>query len=168
MVVDDNPLVLLPGDLDFVGLNNLIEDGQDCRAAMVIFPHHGGKPGNDDIINFTEELCRRVTPEVVIFSIGRGRHKTPRPELVDTIRKTAPHARILCTQLSEHCAANIPNGEQRYLNQEYAKGKERKFCCAGTVVIGLDAKEKLILPDQDNHREFIEANIVSALCLRVF
>lgn len=166
LVVNGNPIVLLPGDLDFVGLNNLIEDSQDCRAAMVIFPHHGGKPGDGDIVNFTEELCRRVAPEVVIFSIGRGKHKTPRPELVDAVCKTAPRARIMCTQLSEHCAANIPDGEQEYLNQEYARGKDRKLCCAGTIVVGLDAMENLILPAQDNHKDFIKAHIPTALCLR--
>ena len=35
------PLVLLPGDLDETGLDNLIESGRDLRAAIAIFPHHG-------------------------------------------------------------------------------------------------------------------------------
>ena len=38
-------LALLPGDLDGVGLADLMENGTDIRASVLVYPHHGGRPG---------------------------------------------------------------------------------------------------------------------------
>lgn len=162
--IDGKPLALLPGDLDSAGLRNLIEDGQDCTAPIVIFPHHGGRAGDGNIVKFTEEFCSKTNPELIIFSIGRGKHKTPRPELVETILKKVSTARIICTQLSDNCAAELPSIEQNYLADKFAKGKDKKHCCAGTITINLNQAEKLISPSLHEHRDFIINAIPNALC----
>ena len=42
------PSTLLPGDLDAVGLENLLDSGIDAQAKVLVFPHHGGHSGAVD------------------------------------------------------------------------------------------------------------------------
>jgi len=61
------PVVLLPGDIDQVGLSNLLEDKTDIQAWLTVYPHHGGKAGNRNVKAFTKSFCEAVKPEIVIF-----------------------------------------------------------------------------------------------------
>lgn len=159
------PLVLLPSDIDNTGLENLADSQTDAKAPIVVFPHHGAKPGTGDVIMFTERFCQVATPEIVVFSIGRGQYSTPQPELVAALRKTNPSMRILCTQLSEHCAANLTGNDLAHLTEKYAKGKEKGTCCAGTIVVELGKDEIEIRPDENSHRAFVEKAAPTPLCL---
>jgi beta-lactamase superfamily II metal-dependent hydrolase len=164
LVHDGIPLALLPGDMDGVGLDNIVESGHDCRAYILIFPHHGGRPGAADITAFTERICRLVEPRCVIFSIGRNQHGTPRPEVVSTIKTHLPDARIACTQLSLHCAAELPSiTDHTHMTNRFSKGREKNQCCAGTFVVDFEDIENL-LPHREAHQEFIRINAPSALC----
>ncbi len=163
--LDGNPIALLPSDIDNVGLDNLIESGVDASAPINLFPHHGGRPGVDDPAEFTRRFCLTVNPDIVIFSIGRGQHSTPREEIVNAIREEIPDVRILCTQLSEHCASEIPNEEPSHLTDCFSRGQEHNACCAGTIVIHLD-DSLTISPAYDTHIAYIVKNIPQALCLK--
>lgn len=100
---DGQALVLLAGDIDDVGFEALLHDHSAPRAPVLVYPHHGGRSGATSEIDFASKLCRAIVPSSVIFSIGRGKHDTPRPEIVETVRRELPGVRIACTQLSEHC-----------------------------------------------------------------
>jgi len=65
----DNPFALLPGDIDRVGLDNILEEEINMQARLTVFPHHGGKPGNSNTKEFTRMFCEKVKPSIVIFSI---------------------------------------------------------------------------------------------------
>lgn len=106
LVVDGVPSVLFTGDLDQVGLDNLLAEKVGVAARVLVFPHHGGKPGAKNVEQFTKEVVEAVCPNTVIFSIGRGLHSTPRPEVIGALRKAMPNVAIACTQLSENCAAS--------------------------------------------------------------
>ena len=119
-------LALLPADLDGVGLRDLLRHDADIRASILVFPHHGaGAGGSTDSVSYARTLLNAVNPELVVFSIGRGLYSTPNPEILRAVREVAPDARIVCTQLSEHCAKELPDEPATHLSQAFARGRER-------------------------------------------
>ena len=160
--VDGSPKILLPGDVDQVGLDRLLEYDHDLSAEVLVFPHHGGLPGDADPVAFAERLITAVHPEVVVFSIGRGRNNTPRPEIVSAVKNSAPNVRIACTQLSERCADVRPQ-QLVILHDVIAQGRLRSACCAGTMAFSLEGALSY-LPDRAAHDGFIAQNARNALC----
>ena len=156
-------LALLPGDLDGVGLRDLMDNCEDLRAPILIYPHHGGLPGAMNPIEFANTLLAAVHPELVVFSIGRGHHATPNPDTVRFLREALPNARIVCTQLSEHCSRRLPSQSPTHLSQSFALGRAGGACCGGTVVIPLDDIASIV-PQMGPHAEFIQAQAETALC----
>ena len=164
---DGSPLTLLPGDIDETGLLNLLEGSADPSAPIVVFPHHGGSTGKGtDSVTFTKKFFKAVNPNVVIFSNGRGEHTTPREEVTQTIREVLPKIRIMCTQLSENCAAELRIKEFSYLTGKFARGKEKGKCCAGTITVDLSKDKISIHPDEKGHKAFITKAAPTALCIR--
>lgn len=162
---DKRRLVLLPGDIDMVGLNDLIRSEVNLISPVIIFPHHGGKAGSTDMSKFTGTLCKLVSPEIVVFSIGRGKHGTPRPEIVAAIKNSVKDVRIACTQLSEHCAKFFPSTAPPYLNNVFSQGHESRKCCAGTILVDLNDVDN-VLPNFSDHQKFITEAAPTALCGR--
>jgi len=165
LVVDNIPMALLPGDVDADGLSNLLRDHSSLPARVLLFPHHGGRPGRTDPAQFTHDLCSLVHPEVVIFSIGRGRCNTPNPDVVDAVLAHCPKAHIACTQLSVACAANQPSSQPAHLISEVASGKRTRSCCIGTVVLALRQPTETF-PVLREHSEFVDHFAPTALCRR--
>lgn len=157
------PLVLFCGDLDEVGLRDLVRVGASLRAAVLVYPHHGGRSGSNTSTAFAEQLIRLVEPSTVVFSIGRGVHATPQPEVVDAVCRLAGTAHIVCTQLSERCSSAVPASEPGHLAPVYAQGKERRACCGGTLIFSL-ASSASMLPARPAHQAFVTAAAPSALC----
>ncbi len=162
---DGAPLVLLPGDLDDTGLDNLIESGRDLRAEIAIFPHHGGGSAGGDLSKFATTFCSVAAAKILIFSIGRGRYGTPRPEIIAAARAHSSNLRVLCTQLSEHCASQLPKFDPTHLTDKISRGRELRKCCAGTLVLNL-GKSPILLPMAEAHLQFISASAPSALCTK--
>lgn len=163
--VDGRRVVLFPGDIDQVGLDELLYDRNlDPHAEVLVFPHHGGRAGQTDVTTFSASITQAVRPLVVVFSIGRGRHATPLPEVIAAVRANAPATRIACTQLSDRCAAALPKDDPAHLNPIFARGRERSHCCAGTIVISDGAGAGVVLPGAAEHVAFIRANASTALC----
>lgn len=164
ITVADATLALLTGDVDRVGLHDLLESGQDLRASVLVYPHHGARPGGGaDSTDDTRKLLSAVQPSLVVFSIGRGRYATPNPETVGILRERLPNARIVCTQLSEHCSEQLPDQSPTHLSQVFALGRTRRACCGGTVVVPLDDLAA-ILPQPSCHLDFIRKHARTALC----
>jgi beta-lactamase superfamily II metal-dependent hydrolase len=162
---DGRPVALLPGDLDDIGFDDLMSHGVDVRAPVLVFPHHGGLVGKGiDIDSFVTKLCTAVKPSTVLFSIGRGgTYRTPRPEVVAAVRACSSEVRIACTQLSTQCASSLPKANPSHLNDIFAKGREHRKCCAGSLVIELDGKNPLF-PLNSDHQAFIISEAPTALC----
>ncbi len=159
----DQPIGLLAGDLDEVGLDDLIDANVDAKAPILVFPHHGGRTGSADDSAFAKRICALVAPNVVVFSIGRGQHGTPRPEIVHALREFSPAVRIACTQLSEHCSQVLPDMDPDHLADAFSRGFERRKCCAGTLIVDL-ADSGAVTPSEANHNRFIEEFAPTALC----
>ena len=159
------PLVLLTGDMDFVGLADTVRHRLDLTAPILVFPHHGGLPHGAPVGTFTQDLVSRVKPETVIISLGRGQHNTPRPAILAALRALHPTPCVMCTQLSDRCAAALPSVAPTHLGPFFARGREQRRCCAGTVVLALDGSGALT-PDAAAHAAFVDAHADTALCRR--
>jgi beta-lactamase superfamily II metal-dependent hydrolase len=159
------PLLLLPGDIDEIGLDDIINHGVNATSPIMVYPHHGGLPGSHEIVEeFTHRLFNLITPSVVIFSIERGEsYRNPRPEIITTLINQSGKVRIMCTQLSGQCAARLPLKSPPHLANVYAKGKEECKCCAGTIIIDPSLPDP-ISPMVNQHQEFINLTAPTALC----
>jgi len=153
-------VMLLPGDIEQSSLERLLQDGQDLRADFLLFPHHGGHVGAP-LAPFASALAAAVAPKTTFFSIGRGKHETPRPEAVQALRDANIH--VACTQLSERCSSRL----LRSAGHLYAlpgQGLSKGRCCAGTLAIVLDGASSQFMT-QAAHRAVVAAEVPSALCL---
>jgi beta-lactamase superfamily II metal-dependent hydrolase len=159
-----SPVALLTGDMDLIGLDEILRGGKDITAPILVFPHHGGNAGTD-MAAFSEKLYQLVKPEKVLFSIGRGRYGTPVPEVVDKARKLNAKVKISCTQLSEHCATTVPTTDHTHISSVFASGRETRRCCAGSITVSLTASTAAF-PMWNEHQEFITTSAPGALCRR--
>lgn len=165
VVVNGIPEVLLPGDLDIVGLEHLLSEHPNPRARILVFPHHGGRPGKTDAEDFAVRLCTAVQADVVVFSIGRGKHATPYPDIIRGVLRARPGVHIACTQLSERCAASLPSALPSHLDGRPARGRAGNACCAGTIEVMLGGEALNYTPSRVSHRIFIEREAPTALCM---
>ena len=164
--VDGERIALLPADLDAIGLHDLLRSEPDLSAPILLYPHHGGLPGNMTPSDFADRLLPAVRPDLVVFSIGRGRHRTPNPRTVNSLRSAQPNARIVCTQLSEHCSQSLPTSRTAtHLTHAFAQGRINGACCGGTIIVPLDDTSSL-QPDARAHTNFIRTHVETPLCLR--
>ena len=159
----DSPRILLAGDIDQIGLDHLMKNNASIEADILVFPHHGGHPGRADTASFAQTLVQAVGAGLVVFSIGRrGRHRTPLPEIVNTVRSHGQDVHVACTQLSKHCAHVLPSMAD-HLHAVFAQGTARHECCAGTLEISFDSKDTYV-PARAAHIDFIAQHVPAALC----
>jgi len=161
---------LLAADSGRHSLDVMLGENKDLRAQVLIFPHHGGHTGGAaDNRAFAKDLVSAVQPKLVLFSLGRGSHGTPRPEIVagtrDAIATQKPY--IACTQLSKNCADSLPNQADRKL-VKHSEGFSKNQCCAGTIVLPLtdDGVEIMMGELNEHHGKFVTSELPKALCRR--
>jgi len=98
------PIVLLGSDIHFLCLEDWRKRSVDATAKVLVFPHHGGLPGDrsaDDAAIFAYEVGQQVQPEVIVFSIHRAKYGLPRQDVLDALDSSIDGIRFLCTQLPD-------------------------------------------------------------------
>ena len=160
---EDQVIAYLAGDIDQVGLDDLLDHKITFEAPVLVFPHHGGNNEGYDNVSFSKQLCTLAVANTVIFSIGRNKHNNPRPEIVAAVKSVIGDLRISCTQLSKNCAKDLPSVISTHLLPVFSRGRQKNECCGGTFVIRL-AKKLELLPDLKSHKDFIEKYAPTALC----
>ena len=93
--------VLLPGDSGLETISFWQDENVTPEADVIVFPHHGGRPGTADPAVFAREFSSITRPAVVVFSLSKTKHDLPRDDVVDAIRVVCPEAHLICTQLPE-------------------------------------------------------------------
>ena len=159
---EDHHLALISGDLDALGLENLLEGAGEIQSEILIFPHHGGNPGARNPREFAEKLCSHVKPRIVLFSISRSRAGFPRREVIEGVMRSVPNAHVSCTQLSEECAIDTPL-KFPHLFDYPARGKASGSCCAGTIHIPFS--EGNFVDFIAEHAAFV-ASIAPTMCVQ--
>jgi competence protein ComEC len=163
IVHDSHRVAILAADIDNVGFDNLIQDPKSFSADILIFPHHGGRSGGGDSKTFAQQVCSFIQPKLIIFSIDRNRFSNnPRAEIIEGVRSSVPDAHILCTQLSQQCAASVPSSKPTHLNILPARGFISNSCCGGTIVIKIDGS-RTTYPEITLHKEFVN-QVTSPIC----
>jgi beta-lactamase superfamily II metal-dependent hydrolase len=130
---DEAPGALLAGDLDDVGLDALLGEGSLPSIDVLIYPHHGGRPGAADAAGFARKLTSAADPDAVVFSFSRQLGKLPRVDVVRGVCAGAPAAYVACTQLSQHCAEERPDVDQPHLSGLPGRALANGASCAGTL-----------------------------------
>ncbi len=163
IVHDSHRVAILAADIDNVGFENLIQDQKSLSADILVFPHHGGKPGSADARTFAQQFCNFIQPKLIIFSIDRNRFNNPRTEIVEGIISSVPNAHILCTQLSQQCTTSLPSSKPTHLNTLPARGLNSNSCCGGTITIKIDGN-RTTYAEMALHKEFIINQVTSPIC----
>lgn len=108
---DREPVVLLGGDVGVECLDYWAEEKMSAKAQVLVFPHHGGRPGDSEPGPFAERMAKCVFPETVIFSVHHSRFDLPREDVTAAIRKVLPAVRFLCTQLPERLVPEVKSSK---------------------------------------------------------
>jgi beta-lactamase superfamily II metal-dependent hydrolase len=111
-------VALLPGDIDETGLDNLLKNTDNIQAWLMVFPHHGGKPGGKNVKRFTRRFCKSVKPKIVIFSIGDNTKNFPTQVVVETVAETLDNVRMFSTRSSEVLKTHI----KKTVNESHQNG----------------------------------------------
>jgi competence protein ComEC len=158
-------VAVVAGDLDDRGFADLKRNYKPFACEILVYPHHGGVTANAKTKEYAAELSAFFSPKLVVFSIGRGVEATPRPEIVDQLRQSSDKVRIICTQLSEHCAAKVPAASPDHLSDLPSKGRSGRECCGGSLVFELNGLHTLDSHLLSTHDIFV-ASLPSPLCKR--
>lgn len=133
-------VALLTGDMDRIALDQVLKHSVEVSAKFLVFPHHGGLPGEGSADSFTSDLLGVVRPDSIIFSNGRVKFNNPHPGIVDAALRLIPTVNIMCTQLSKTCCES-PMVRDDYRPFNYSAGSDESFFCAGTVEIDMHTKQ---------------------------
>lgn len=155
---------LLPGDAGHDAFKALNAASKDLRAPLLVFPHHGGRPGRHDPAAFASSVCAVVEPDVVLFSVGRSPAGFPRPDVVAAVRAAAPNTHVACTQLAKACAAGTPAAEPPHLHALAASGRPNTECCMGTFEVAFHAAGRTSLPLLADHAAFVRSAAPTRMC----
>lgn len=160
----DVAVVLLAADLTSSGIDRLQDLGVDLHAELLVFPHHGGLPGDGDPELFASRVADLVRPTHVLFSFGRGIHSNPRPSIVDGLRSVVPDLDVRCTQLSRHCAPDDQARPITHLSERPAAGRSTGESCLGTLTVMLVDGRVTFDPPLAAHNEFVIQNAEVPMC----
>lgn len=101
LIYKNKNIALFPGDIDVNGLNNLLDDGKDIDAKILIFPHHGGSPGGMKVTGFVEDICGKTNADFIIFSIDDNDHDYPRIDVLNCIISKFNNSKMFATGASK-------------------------------------------------------------------
>ncbi|WP_326611076.1 MBL fold metallo-hydrolase [Streptomyces scopuliridis] len=165
VVIDGQPVLLLPGDIDAAGLQRMLARTAPLTAHTVVYPHHGGHNGSREHTDFTQAIATATAAEMVIFSMGRDRFKNPIPDVVTEFSRSFPQVRIACTQLSSHChQGQLPDLDRPHLSERASAGRVTGKCCAGTLTFTVSDGMVCVDPEPKAHRNWIRHNVSDPMC----
>jgi len=157
------PIALLTGDMDGVSLDAVLVKKKDMKARILVFPHHGGLPGDAKPEDFTKKLMDAVKPETVLFSFGRNKFSNPQEIILTSVISSSPKVNIGCTQLSRYCSKDSPETDREMDPGLFSSGIDEKHCCAGTMEISLHSGE-ISEPTKSRYKEFILTHVPDGMC----
>lgn len=162
--VNGEPIVMVPGDLDQVGYDEMVRSSSSLNLTTryLLLPHHGGLMGNSvQTAASVSSLVSAVSPDVVFISNGRGKFGTPRPEVIRAVREAGAHIPISCTQLSSNCS--VREVAQPVVDGPYSVGWQNGRSCQGSTRILFDGGIEVPLR-RTRHATFVRDFVPENLC----
>lgn len=153
---NDENIALIPGDMDSKTLDFLMREYDALDAKILVFPHHGGRPGQGDPEEFAKLLCEKVNPELILFSNSRFKHNNPIPAVISGAKQSNCGAHLACTQMSTSCCNDKASLSNEHLMSIYpSKGHTEKHSCAGSITIVLNGRDTDVSTPLEPHRNYI-------------
>ncbi len=162
-IIGSGSSVLLTGDLEPAGWRLLHGNYPRLHCDVLKFPHHGGAWNAED----TKSLLDAVQPSVVVISVGTEgeKYKHPNEEVFRTLSSsTYSHIQVLCTQATNQCQGTVLDQKQPIIqlldrqasNKSCKRIGSRRGCpCAGTIIIEVGDKSRVIQPSRAFHQDGI-------------
>ncbi len=170
--IEDKSSVLLTGDIEPAGWDILKKNHPNSLKNSVLkFPHHGVWR-NADVAHLLDE----VNPEIVVISVGtENTYGHPSTNVLAELGKRG-EIRLLCTQATSSCSNKLETSRQEilellkegspFLND--LNGNSTGCPCAGSVVIELGNKAKVLWPSTEFHiKSIIKKYMPTHQCLRL-
>ncbi len=155
--------LLLGADVRGQGWQWMIDRGEDLKADVFKFPHHGAAYRRGFPLR---RVMDRVAPTLVVLSAGSG--NSYRHPALSTFRMLLRHShrtglRFVCTQATYHCQPSVARKAplaHALLTPESRGGQassSRSACpCAGTVIVRVSAAGIKEAPTQAAHDKVID------------
>ena len=149
---------LLTSDIEPQGWRVLLENGGIVQSDVLSFPHHGAWKGAD-----AGALLDAVAPSIVVISVGTEGEKYQHPgaRVFHALRER-PFIRLMCTQATRACETGVEDTRAAIVALLRSQTHHRDFIgsktgcpCAGTIIIDLDERVRVVQPDLDFHRRSI-------------
>lgn len=156
---------ILTGDIEELGINELIKNNEDLKCDILKVPHHGAWPDNDSLVS----LIDKTTPDYAVISVGTtNTYKHPDDRTIKAL--TSNGIKVFCTQATEKCFENIEKTREQVL-RVYQKhelncddlDKPEECVCAGDVVFTIDDEGITVTPD-NTVNEKIKTFFENRLC----
>lgn len=141
---------LLTGDIEPFGWAFLRKNHPEALQNNVLkFPHHGVWRNAN-----VNELLDDVKPQIAVVSVGtKNSYGHPSIEVLQALKSKG--IKILCTQATLQCGANLP-GVMEKVGKKLKQKLKTDCPCAGTVIIELGPQLRLIKPDLNFHHQVVE------------
>jgi competence protein ComEC len=142
-------VVLLTGDIQEKGINELLKNNDNLKCDVLKIPHHGSYPPNDAI----KKLTKNTKPLFAIISVGTNNSfKHPHKKTMNHLK--SENISIFCTEATAQCCSNINKAREKInkiiLDQQNYKNclSNNNVCpCAGTIIIEINDGKLQIVPN---------------------
>ena len=158
---EKKPRLLLTGDLDQIGFDDLLQHDRNLDAESLVLPHHGGLPGGSNAAAFTTDLLKAVSPSFVAVSHGRNKHTNPKPSVISAAKNHG--CSIGCTQMSLACHS-VPIFSDDHIEEIRSHGRDTGSMCAGSMTIDLAEAGKRKSSHHEAHQQHIDRTVETPLC----
>jgi hypothetical protein len=126
--------MLLPADIDGIGVSKLLNRNTNIQSHIVKIPHHGAWPRHSE--DNWRKLLDNSDPELAVLSVGsRNPHQHVMPKLFQELwkRQENPNTRLkkfVCTEITRTCVFST-----QMRGQMGRAGLDQRRICGGDITI---------------------------------
>lgn len=171
-VTGNGSRALLTGDLEPYGWQHLKAKSSDLASDILKFPHHGGAWNEAQ----ADDLLSVIQPSISVISVGSNNtYDHPKSDVFSSLSKRTD-IQLLCTQATDQCQPIVHNECNAVVSKFKMQSEKscaffipprQKQCpCAGTIIIELDDKPRILQPISSFHEDIIHVHFREHKCYR--
>ena len=153
--------ILLGADVERRGWKAILDRGENLKADVFKFPHHGAWYGGTPSL---KQILDQVDPSLVVISVGTtNSYGHPSVETLNLLRSYRAHVRFVCTQATTRCHGDpgaISHEATGFLPPESLGGqssRKKQSCpCAGNVAVRITSGGVAVSPTSEQHNRVID------------
>ena len=148
--------MLLPADIDGIGLTKLLKRNENLHSHVVKIPHHGAWPRHSE--ENWRQLLDNSDPELAVLSVGsRNSYEHVKPELFQELwsRQQSPNTRLkkfVCTEVTRTCVFTA-----RIRGQMGSKGLVQRRACGGDITITANKDGSWTFLNEQEHMTYLKS-----------